>query len=132
MASQDSRLEGVKRIVDILRSATLTVQILPFVLSSLFIFDFWAYTKLSDTALSIIDSALYVSPLVVIAMLVLSKVLRLCRWHRIACLIPTAPDIMNIVDFFFPLSKVEAYAFNITIVTMVVLLLIAAYNVFLK
>lgn len=132
MDSQDSRQEGIKRLINTLRSATIVVQVLPFVLSSLFILDFLAYAILPDDALFLIDSAFYVSPVVIVALLVLSRTLHLCKWHKIACLIPLTPDIMNIIDLVTPLTMFEAYAFNCSIVLMVALLLIAAYKVFLK
>jgi hypothetical protein len=123
----------LKRLLDILRSVTTAVQILPFIYSSLYIAALIAYNYIPEDAQLAMDSLLYVSPICIIAFLMLSKTLRMCRWHRIACSIPAMPLIVNFFDYYvISFSETFVYTFNYVIALMCVLLLIAAYKVFIK
>lgn len=132
MEDRGSRAD-LKRLLDILRSVTTAVQILPFIYSSLYIAALVAYNYVQEDAQLAMDSILYVSPICIIAFLVLSKTLRMCRWHRIACSIPAIPLVVNFFDYYvISFSETFVYAFNYVIALMCVLLLIAAYKVFIK
>ena len=66
----------------------MAVQVFPFIYTALFIFLFTAYSFSEGVLLDIIDYAGFVSPIVVVAHLVYSKMLMMCKWHRIACALP--------------------------------------------
>lgn len=132
MEDRDRRVD-LKRLVDILRRVTIAVQVLPFIYSGIYIIVLLIYNFSSDQLQSILDTIFYISPVSIIAFLVLSKLLRLCKWHKSACALPIIPQIVSVIDCYiytFPVSAV--YVFNGMLIAMAVLLLIAAYNVFLK
>lgn len=89
------------------------------------------YLYADETVMTILDTLLYVSPVIVIQFLILSKILRLCRWHKLACILPVFPQIPVILDHTvvkFSERAVDAHV--ITMMVMSFLLLISAYKVF--
>ena len=132
-ANREQGQDRVKRLILTLRSITLAVQIAPFVFASLFILDFALCSVASESVQEVFDRLFYTSPLVVATNLFHSRVLHLCKWHKTACLIPMLPQIVSFVDYYIiELTELEALITNLLTTTMVILLLVAAYNVFLK
>ena len=87
----------------------------------------------SDYLMTVLDTIFYISPLFCAAHLIYSKMLRLCEWHRAACVVPIFPQVVNLVDYYLiSLSEIQAMVFTLTAVAMTVTLIVAAYNVFLK
>lgn len=124
---------GVKRLVLILRRVTFAVQVLPFVYSSLYIVSLVLYGNVPEEAQMAADSLLYVSPVCIAAFLVLSRILKLCRWHRTACVIPAVPLVVNFIDYYVvSFSETFVNVFNYMVAAMCALLLVAAYNVFFR
>ena len=133
MDNREQELERIKRLIAKLRSTTLAVQIAPFVYTSLYIIILLLYPVCSENVLSVLDTLFYVSPLVVFWFLVESSILRLCRWHKMACVLPLIPQIFVFVDYHIVrLTMTEFYAHYAQMAGMSILLLISAYNVFLK
>ena len=133
MEGQELSPDRIVRLIRKLRTITLAVQIAPFAFSLFYIFDFAAYSFLSESAQTLCDTMFYISPLVVANSLIQSRVLHLCKWHKTACLIPMLPQIVSFVDYYIiELTELEALITNLLTTTMVILLLVAAYNVFLK
>ena len=125
--------ERVKRLILKLRSITVAVQLLPFALSALYIVDLVLYLFVDDNLLDIIDSMLYVSPAVIAGFLVFSRILELCRWHRVCCIIPILPQINILIDrYVYELSEVAVTAHIVLLIVMMTLFLTSAYNVFFK
>ena len=126
--------QGIKQLlIGILRKITLAVQIAPFVFGAIYIAIFVSYLYASDETMTILDTLFYVSPLFCLLHLVYSKILHLCAWHRTACVVPLIPQVVNVVDFYLvSLSDIQALAFNAIAAVMTILLIVAAYNVFLK
>ena len=109
------------------------MQIRPFIYSSLYIAALIIYNYVPEDVQLAMDSLLYVSPICIVAFLVLSRILLMCKWHRTACAIPAIPLLVNFFDYYVvSFSETFVYAFNYVIAAMCVLLLIAAYNVFIK
>lgn len=103
-------------VVQILRRVTRTVQLLPFA----YLFLYGAYMVLcpfaSEEVLCFADSTLLVSPVAIGAMLLASRLLKLCKWHKIACLIPTGSQVEGYVDsYIFTFTQTEITIINITI-----------------
>ena len=123
-------LEG---LIKKLRSVTIAVQIMPFIYTLLYLVCMVFYLFADESTLTALDTLFYVSPLVVAEFLVLSYALRLCKWHRMACLLPLIPQIMVGLDstFLFFSGRVAVYSI-VTLAIMSALLLIAAYNVFFR
>ena len=125
--------DGVKYLVLTLRRVTTAVQVLPFIYTALYILALSVYSLCGPQLQTALDSLFYVSPVCIIAFLVLSHVLKLCKWHKTACILPIIPQSVSLADYYiYPVSSLTAYLFNGTIILMSVLLLIAAYFVFLK
>lgn len=120
-------------LVKTLRRTTTAVQILPFVYSALYVILLATYQFIPEPFQSTMDNLFYVSPVCMVAFLVLSKTLRLCKWHKTACIIPFIPQVVNFIDcHVLMLCKNAATVFNVTLITMVALLLVSAYKVFFK
>lgn len=100
MEHQDQR-SGVEFLVDVLRRGTRTVKFAPFAYLVFYgvylISEFW----IPDIVSSLLDRAAYVPPFVMVAMLSVSKMLKLCRWHRAACLLPGSSHVVDYIDSFF-------------------------------
>lgn len=123
----------IKFLVTTLRRVTTAAQVLPFIYSSLYITVLVLYSITPENVAMVLDSVFYVSPVFVLSFLLLSKVLKLCRWHKTACVMPLIPSAVSLVDYYIiELTEVEAFVFNGVVILMAILLLIAAYNVFMK
>lgn len=89
------------------------------------------YLFADERTITILDTLLYVSPIVIVQFLILSKALRLCGWHKTACSLPLIPQITVLLDnTFVSFSRHAAEYSVITMIIMYVLLLISAYKVF--
>lgn len=88
---------------------------------------------MSESAQVLCDTLFYISPLIIVAHLVYSRILHLCKWHKTACVIPIFPQVVSMIDYYIiELTEIEALVTNLLTISMVILLLVAAYNVFLK
>lgn len=133
MASREQEIGQIKYLINKLRYITLAVQILPFVYSFFYILSLVMYLICDESALRILDTLFYVSPIVVCAFLVESHILKLCKWHKAACILPILPQAIVLTDaYIVELTSIEAQIAIITPIVLSVLLLIAAYNVFFK
>lgn len=129
----DKQGHDIKFLISTLRRATTAVQILPFVYTALYIIVLALYTTCGQQTQIALDSLFYVSPICILAFLILSRIFKLCRWHKTACVLPILPQAISLIDYYiYSFSAVSAYVFNGSIILMSILLLIAAYNVFLK
>ena len=106
---------------------------MPFLYTVPYIISIVASYFLSYDAARVFDTLFYVSPVTVGAFLVLSKLLRLCKWHKTACILPLLPQVVSFIDYYLvELTEVAAQVNIILFGSMAILLLIAAYNVFMK
>lgn len=133
MENHEQRVDSIKYLVSKLRYITLAVQIMPFVYSFIYILCLVAYLFCSEPILVLLNTLSYVSPMVIIGFLIESKILKLCKWHKTACILPILPQILVFVDYYIiELTEIEAYIAIATPIALSILLLIAAYNVFVK
>lgn len=106
---------------------------MPFIYGVLYIACMVLYLFVPEGWLVALDTLFYVSPTVVVSFLVFSSVLRLCKWHKTACIVPVVPQGISLVDRYvvwFPCS-----AATITIIASILLtavLVFCAYKVFMK
>lgn len=120
-------------IVNILRKVTKVVKIYPFVYAILYVFSMVGYILCDDNISIILDQLFYTSPIVVSCNIALSYALKLCKWHRLQCLLPMFPLIPVVIDYYvFPLSRFVAITNATTIIILCILSLINAYFVFIK
>ena len=123
-------LEG---LVKTLRYVTTAVQLLPFIYCVLFIIALVVSFCAPEGVVRVIDSLFYVSPVTVVAFLVLSTLLRLCVWHKIACILPALPRVVSFVDYYMVELSQRAAELNIIVLgSMAVILIVAAYKTFFK
>lgn len=126
----DRKPLDLKGLVDTLRHVTTAVQIIPFIYVAIYIVVLSVYYVASGDVLWLADTLFYVSPMTVIAFLLLSRVLHLCKWHRRAVMLPLLPQIVNMLDYYIiDMSEIAAQVNIILFVCMAIILLIAAYNV---
>ena len=132
MGNQEQGVD-FKKYITILKRVTIFTQFLPFIYTSLYIVTLLIYPVISDQAAIFLDSLFYISPAFMVGMLIMSRLLHLCKWHRAACVIPLISQIPVFIDqYIISLSQVEAIIANSAVVIMAILLIIAAYNVFFK
>lgn len=100
---------------------------------AIYILTLVLYNFISEDTQTLLDTLFYVSPITVLAFLLLSKVFRLCKWHRRAVALPLIPQIVSLLDYYvIDLSEIAVRVNFYVILAMSVLLLVAAYNVFFK
>lgn len=130
---RDQRRLDLEGLIIKLRTITRAVQLLPFLYGFLYILAMIVYLLCPDWISVVCDHLFYISVTGVAYNLILSRILRLCKWHRAACLVPLTPELVGLADQ--TLVKLSAYAELINICIIIVstmLLLVAAYNVFLR
>ncbi len=130
---KDHQNLDIAGLVKKLRYVTAAVQVMPFIYSAIYILCMVLYLFCSETVACACDTLFYVSPVTIAAFLVLSKLLRMCVWHRTACVLPIIPQFISFIDrhvVMFPFS-----AGVITISTSIVMftaLIFSAYKTFIQ
>ena len=119
--------------IQILRKVTKTVKIAPFILAALYMFSMIGYMLFSDSVSVILDYLFYVSPTTIVLLLLLSKAIKMCIWHRLECVLPLVALLPGLFDdLIMTLSNIAAHI-NIILIALVCLAsLINAYFVFIK
>lgn len=120
-------------LITTLRKVTVTVKIAPFVLALFYMLTILGYMYMPETIIYILDTLLYCSPTMVILLIILSKQLQLCFWHRLECSLPILCMVPGIIDVIvFPLSEAATYINAVTLSFLLLLSLVNAYFVFVK
>lgn len=120
-------------IVLILRNVTKIVKIYPFVYAMLYALCMVGYMVGSDNISCILDQLFYTSPISILFALLLSRSLKLCKWHKLECILPLIPLIHLAIDaYIVPLSNVSAIINATTVIILCLASLINAYFVFIK
>lgn len=130
MESQDPH-GAVSSVIKITRKATRIVQLAPFA----YLVFFVAYLILGafapDDVLCTLDKVALTSPLATGGLLVASRLFKLCRWHKIACLLPTSSQIEGFVDsYLFTFTQEEIICINISLGIIALCFLVFAYRHF--
>lgn len=131
MDSQDQKRDAVSKLILIYRKTTRLVKLLPFVY--LVIFSLYLVLSLfcSERVVCFIESLALVSPSATAVLLLISKIFSLCRWHRIACIIPMLSQAEGVIDnYIVTFTQVEVIAMNSITVAMCSLFLVQAYKHF--
>ena len=125
--------KDILALVRILRKVTTIVKIYPFVYAVLYALCMIGYLVCDDAVSVMLDQLFYTSPIVVSCNILLSYSLKLCKWHRLQCLLPMIPLITLLVDMtIYPISKIASTINALTIMLLFILSLINAYFVFIK
>lgn len=127
------RKEGIEKIISVVRYSTVLVKAMPFFFAFFYLTGIFSYILMPKAYIGYLDLAFYVSPMVIIYELILSKIFHLCKWHRLECVLPLSGLIPVIVDKF--IIEVGAYGQLVNwiiVVAVFTISLINAYFVFLK
>lgn len=112
---EEAEVRGkIQSVVGKLRQITVLVQLAPFVLTFIYFIVFGLYFILPDPALNVLDTLFYTSPVIAGLLLWQSKILNLCKWHKMACALPVLPQAGVLVDDIIPFSSSFATFFIIT------------------
>lgn len=123
----------ILRLIDKLRKVTKAVQITPFIYTALYLAVMIIYPFATDATLHVLDTLFYTSPTITAVFLFLSKILELCKWHRMACLLPIVPQIGVFIDLYVcPLPYGVSLYYILVCGGMAFALLFAAYKTFLE
>lgn len=126
MESRDQR-SAVSTIIGILRRLTRLVQLAPFVYLVVYATYLLFSWLLPDSVLGILDSMLFLSPATSGGFLVLSRLLKLCKWHKAAIMIPFSSQIEGYIDcFVFTFTEQEIAVINTAIGVAAILFLLLA------
>lgn len=121
---KDVRQDKVLKAIRILRDVTVIVKIFPFLSSLLYIIFFLAQLMFQNDVVYEMESLFYISAFVVVLLIVLSYRLRLCKWHRIQCLLLLMPQIFSYIDMY-----VYEYGVHSAIIADIALTFILAVSV---
>lgn len=116
----------VSRVISTFRRITKAVQLLPF--AYLLVFALSSITNMAcgDGFASLMDVLLYYSPAVSAALLILSSILRLCAWHKIASIIPSSSIVVGVADNIVVFTQGEIAIINVTIGLLSILFIFMA------
>lgn len=121
---KDVRKDKVLKAIRILRDVTVIVKIFPFLSSLLYIIFFLAQLMFQNDVVYEMESLFYISAFVVVLLIVLSYRLRLCKWHRIQCLLLLMPQVFSYIDMY-----VYEYGVHSAIIADIALTFILAVSV---
>lgn len=121
---KDVRQDKVLKAIRILRDVTVIVKIFPFLSSLLYIIFFLAQLLFQNDVVYEMESLFYISAFVVVLLIVISYRLRLCKWHRIQCLLLLMPQVFSYIDMY-----VYEYGVHSAIIADIALTFILAVSV---
>lgn len=131
METPDQLRLNLKGLIEKLRTVTLAVQLMPFIYDSCYLVVLALYLFADEKTLEVLDTLFYVSPVMVIHFLILSRLLKLCKWHKMACALPVIPQASVLAERFFVTFSEDAVRAHLAITLLLtVSLLISTYNVF--
>lgn len=120
-------------MVDILRRVTVTVKVFPFFYAAGLLLFWLIAPALTDAALNMVDSTIYLSAIMVLFLIRLSYCVKLCIWHRLQCALPLLPQLLAQIDkYVYKFGLYLATAECIAMCIIFTLSLINAYKVFIK
>lgn len=119
-------------IIDSQVRIVLAVQLAPFIYNLLFLVVFsLAFFSSNVRLLTAVNYFCFISPLVIVAHLVYSWMLRFCVWHRLACALPILPQLVDLYDTYVSEFTVEQIIIvKATIIVTVLLYFLFAYGTF--
>lgn len=119
---------AVNKLTKVLRKTTRMFQLLPFVYLFLYTICCLSELIIPDAFLSSFESFVLISPAGTLFFLVMSRLLELCSWHKIACLFPVSSTTVDYIDgFILTFTEQEMIIINITTGILSALFLISAY-----
>lgn len=119
-------------IIDSQVRIVLAVQLAPFVYNLLFLVVFsLAFFSQNVELLTAVNYMCFISPLVIVAHIVYSWMLRFCIWHRLACALPLLPQLVDLYDTYIsPFTVEQIIIVKATIIITILLYFLFAYGTF--
>lgn len=119
-------------IIDSQVRIVLAVQLAPFVYNLLFLVVFSiAFFSQNVELLTAVNYMCFISPLVIVAHIVYSWMLRFCIWHRLACALPLLPQLVDLYDTYIsPFTVEQIIIVKATIIITILLYFLFAYGTF--
>lgn len=126
-------MKNIEGAIQILKKAMAAVKVAPFAFALLYLTALVVYLLFNDTIATVTDMLFYVSPVAVFFNVRMSKIFKMCKWHRLECLLPLLPIVIVFVNGFgFIVPDIAVYV-NWSVNLIIFLLsLINAYFVFIK
>lgn len=114
-----------------MRRITRAAQLLPFAYLVLYAAVLLTEAFLPDGLFCIVDDIACVSPASVGAMLLAARMLKLCVWHKTACLLPMASRVTEYIDnYIITFTQNEVVIINTLLGLAVLAFIVAAYRHF--
>lgn len=130
---KDVRNDKVFKAIRILRDVTVIVKIFPFLSSLMYIIFFLAQLLFQNDVVYEIESLFYISAFVIALLIVLSYRLRLCKWHRIQCLLLFMPQVFSYIDMYvYEYGVHSAIIADIALTFILAVSILNAYKMFKK
>lgn len=130
---KDVRNDKLLKAIRILRDVTVIVKIFPFLSSFLYIIFFLAQLLFQNDVVYEIESLFYISAFVIALLIVLSYRLRLCKWHRIQCLLLFMPQVFSYIDMYvYEYGVHSAIIADIALTFILAVSVLNAYKMFKK
>lgn len=130
---KDVRNDKLLKAIRILRDVTVIVKIFPFLSSFLYIIFFLAQLLFQNDVVYEIESLFYISAFVIALLIVLSYRLRLCKWHRIQCLLLFMPQVFSYIDMYvYEYGVHSAIIADIALTFILAVSILNAYKMFKK
>lgn len=126
-------VENLKLILSVIRKTTKAIKLFPF-LYMVLLLTLMPFISFGSIEMTEDISGLIYMPLVMIIFLVyLSYCVKLCKWHRLQCVLPLIPQVIVFIDEnVYEFSENIAIIFIVTYTLLFILSLINAYFVFIK
>ena len=122
---------AVSSVIRILRKATRIVQLAPFAYLVFYVVYMLFGWFASEETLCLADSVMTLTPVATSSLLVASYLFKLCRWHRIACVLPFSSHVEGYIDsYVITFTQEEIIAINVTIGLVALTFLILAIRHF--
>lgn len=130
---KDVRNDKLLKAIRILRDVTVIVKIFPFLSSFLYIIFFLAQLLFQNDVVYEMESLFYISAFVIALLIVLSYRLRLCKWHRIQCLLLFMPQVFSYIDMYvYEYGVHSAIIADIALTFILAVSILNAYKMFKK
>lgn len=130
---QKESQESLRLILSVVRKTTRAIKLFPFlyIVLYLILLPFMAFGDIDMT--EEISSMIYMSLVAIIFLVYLSYCVKLCKWHRLQCILPIIPQIVVVTDeSVWEVDVNFALIFTIVYSLLIILSLINAYFVFIK
>ena len=131
MASPGPSRGAADYLVAVLRRVTRTVQLLPFAYLIIYAFALLTEPILPEGLFCLMDDMACVSPASMGVMLLASRMLKLCVWHKTACVLPFASRLTEYIDnYIVTFTQNEIVLINTLLGILVLAFIILAYRHF--